>query len=85
MSDVGFSMEFLLSINFALDLAGPESLNNGRNTIQKRILVLNFFDALIQSIADIGKAFLKGLLCATGHFVAHQNADLINLRPFAVQ
>jgi hypothetical protein len=59
--------------------------NDGGHAGQKIILLLFALHAVVQQTLDAGDALHQCSLGALGDLVTHEDADLIQLLPFAVQ
>ena len=78
-------MKLLLDVHPALNLAAGNGLNDLGYPSQKIILLLFALNAVVQQLTNTRKALSQCKVCALGDFVTHQDADLIELLPLAIQ
>ena len=85
VGDVCLGVELLFCVNPALDFSAGDGLHDGRNPRQK--IVFGFFalNAVVELAGDTGNAFCKRAVGSFGDFVAHEDANLVELLPLPVQ
>ena len=59
--------------------------DNGRDAFEEIILFFFRFDAVVEGSIDFGEGVSEGFLGALGDLIAHEDANLIHLGPFAVE
>ncbi len=81
--DVSLGVKFVLAVDAALDLARTDGLDDGRDAGEKVVLFFLGFEAVDQAMRNLAEdpaanAFLR----SQRNFVAHQDANVIDLLPF---
>ena len=86
MGDVGLGVELVLVVDATLDLAGFQSLQQSRNSMQKRVGGLVGFDTAIEILnGPVTDSIQHGLSSSLGHLRSHQDANLLQGLPFAIE
>ncbi len=85
VGDVGLGMKLVALVDAALDLARADRLDNRRNSREKVVFLLLSFEAVVKPGLDSLDSLGKGLPGAARDFVAHQDADRIDLLPLVAQ
>ena len=86
MGDVGLGVEFVLVVDPAFDLPGAERLENRRNPVQEGVRLLVLLDALVEPVERLRPdRFENGLPSPMGDLRAHQDPNLVEPLPFAVE
>ena len=78
-------MEFLFGIDPALNFAAGNGLNDLVHPGQKIVLLLFTLDAVVKQLPDPRETFSQCAVGTLGNLVPHQNADLIQLLPLAIE
>ena len=76
---------FSLRVDAALDLPLPHGLDDGRHAVEEVVAFLLAFDAVVERLLDLLNAGDEGLPGAPRDLVAHEDAELVELLPLAVQ
>lgn len=85
MGDVGFGVKLVLSVDAAADLSAPQRIDHGSHPVEEIALSLLGLDAVVQTLRDLGKTLVEGLLRSPADLVAHQNTHPVDLLPLSVQ
>ena len=85
VGDVCLGVELLFGVNPTLDFPAGNGLHDGRNTRQKIIFGFFALNAVVELAGDTGNAFCKRAVGSFGDFVAHEDANLVELLPLPVQ
>jgi hypothetical protein len=84
--DVRLRVELVLVVYAALDLAGAQRFEDRRDTVQERVGTLGRFDAAVEDLECPRTHRLEqGLARAMGRLCAHQEPDLVERLPLAVE
>jgi hypothetical protein len=68
-----------------LDLARADGLDDGRDADEEVVFVLLVFKAVVEAVADVRQALLKGGMGALRDFVTHQDAYGVDFLPFVFE
>ena len=86
MGDVGLGVELFLVVDPALDLPGPERFEDRGDPVQEGVRLLVLLDALVEPVERLRPNRLQnGLAGPVGGLRAHQDPDLVQSLPFAVE
>ena len=85
MGDVCLGVELLFGVNPTLDFPAGNGLHDGRNTRQKIIFGFFALNAVVELAGDTGNALCKRAVGSFGDFVAHKDANLVELLPLPIQ
>ena len=86
VGDVGFGVEFVLVVDTAIDLPGAKSVQDPRDPVQKGVALLVLLHAFVEPLEGLRPdCFENGLPRPMGGFRAHQDPDLVEPLPLAVE
>ena len=84
MRDVGLGVKFLFGIDTAFDLATGNGCNDGSNTGEEIVFLFFSLDTVIEQAFDATNAIIQCALGSQSDLVAHEDANLLQLLPFAI-
>ena len=82
VGDVGLGVELRLCVGAALDLTGLQRLDDRGDAFEEVVPTLLDFDGVIELASD---AVDKDAPGAWGDLIAHENPDLVELLPLAIE
>jgi len=86
VGDVGFGVELLPGVDAALDLARAQGFDDSRNAVQEVVAFLLLLDTLVELLRGAtSQRFAEGPASAGRHVAAHEDSDLVQLLPLAVE
>ena len=86
VGDVGFGVEFILVVDTAFDLPGAGRGEDRRDPVQEGIGLLVLLDAFVEPVKRLRPdRFDNGLPSPMGGFRPHQDSNLVELLPLAIE
>ena len=86
VGDVSLGVEFVFGVDTALDLPGAERFEDRRDTVQEGVRLLVLLNAFVEPGERLRPdRFENGLPSPMGGLRAHQDPDLVEALPFAVE
>ena len=83
--EIAFGVELVAAIDAAANLAVAEGRDDGRDAREEVVFFFFLFEAAVESRLNLCEAGGERGLGPLGDFVAHQNADRIDLLPLVLQ
>ena len=86
VGDVGLGVEFVLVVDTAFDLPGAERFEDRRDSVQEGVRLFVLLNAFVEPVERLRPdRFENGLPSPMGGLRPHQDSDLVELLPFAVE
>lgn len=85
VGDVRLSVELVFAIDAALDFARADGLDYGGSPGEEIVFLFFIFERAVEPVLDLGQALGEDGAGALRDLVAHEEANLVELLPLAVE
>ena len=86
VGDISLGVEFVLVIDTAFDLPGPEGIKDGRDPVQEGVGLLVLLNTFVEPVkGSLPDRFENGLPSPMGGLRPHQDSDFVESLPVAIE